>query len=255
MAGAWLRARRVVADLPAFRTTPVLEPLPLPPARHSQRLAVPADALPLPLLVVDVGRLTNVHALLAAEAGGGAGQEPLCPPELCVSLAIAGGEAAGPDTPGGNAEPGDADAGTVAPGGDARLWVRTRAVPAVPALEPPQDEEPAAIGVRAGGAGPTGGGAKPAGGVAGGGGGEPSPPASHERSGGQGEPGTHAAAAGAAAAGGQGEGDGGPGPVERETPGAVAWGERLLLELLPGAERGEVAIEVRARRRLGYGMW
>jgi hypothetical protein len=255
--GARLRARRVVADLPAFRTTPVLEPLPLPPARHSQRLAVPADALPPPLLVVDVGRLTNVHALLTAEAAGGAGQEPLCPPELCVRLALAGGGAAGPDAPElrDDAEPGGADAGAAAgagagaPGGRARLWVRTRAVPAVPALEPPQDEEPAAVGVRAGGAGAAGGGADE-------GGGQPGPPASNERGEGQGEAGAPAgggagAAAGAAAAGGRGEEDGGAGLVERETPGAVAWGERLLLELPPGAEQGEVAVEVRARRRRG----
>ncbi|KAK9834254.1 hypothetical protein WJX81_000411 [Elliptochloris bilobata] len=79
--------RVVVAELPPERTTTVLEPLPLPPARHSQRAAQPADALPPPLLIVDVLELANAPALLGAVEGSDGG--PLCPPELCVNVAVA----------------------------------------------------------------------------------------------------------------------------------------------------------------------
>lgn len=79
----------MIADLPPGRTTAVLEPLPLPPARHSQRLAVPADALPPALLVVDVGELVNAPALVRGSEAGGGGEELLCPPELYVSIAVA----------------------------------------------------------------------------------------------------------------------------------------------------------------------
>lgn len=44
-------ACRKTVELPAGEATPVLQPLPRPPRRHSQRLAVPASAQPPTLLV------------------------------------------------------------------------------------------------------------------------------------------------------------------------------------------------------------
>lgn len=92
------------------------------------------------------------------------------------------------------------------------LWVRTRAVPAVPAVEPPGDEEEApAVGMRAGGRDAPGGGN-----------------------------------GGGAEGGRRSEGGAETDQVAQATPGVVRWGERLLLELPSGAEKGTVAVEVRA---------
>lgn len=201
-----------MAELPADSTTAVLEPLPLPPARHSLRPALPADALPPPLLIVDVRELANVTALLGDEGSDGG---PLCPPELCVTVAVtdAGSQGRRPA-----ADDRDAAATGPAPvqqadGGDAgRLGMRTRAVPAVPAAEPPRDEgEAPALGVRAGGRN----GAEADGGAAG---------LEHEVS----DPNP----------------DPDAGPVERATPSAVRWRERLLLELPHGVDSLGVEVAV-----------
>ena len=72
---------RVTAELPAGATQQVLQPLPRPPARHSQRLAVPASAQPPALLLVDVEAGSGLNRLLLRRppAPGAAGTAVGCP--------------------------------------------------------------------------------------------------------------------------------------------------------------------------------
>ena len=83
---------RVTAELPAGSTQQVLQPLPRPPARHSQRLAVPASAHPPALLVVDVEGASGLNRLLApgAAGGGAADNGRVSAPELAVNLVLRG---------------------------------------------------------------------------------------------------------------------------------------------------------------------
>ena len=207
-----------MAELPPDSTTAVLEPLPLPPARHALRPALPSDALPPPLLVVDVRELTHVAALLGDE---GSEVGPLCPPELCVSVAVtaSGTQGRGPPTDGRAAAGAGSAPERLADAGDAgRLSLRTRAVPAVPAAEPPGDEgEVPALGVRAGGRDGAGAGGGEAG-------------REHEGLGPSFNPNP--------------DPDPDAGPVARATPGAVRWRERLLLELPHGVDWVGVEVAV-----------
>ena len=51
----WLiLAHRKTAELPTGEAIPLLQPLPRPPMRHNQRLAVPASAYPPTLIVADI---------------------------------------------------------------------------------------------------------------------------------------------------------------------------------------------------------
>ena len=54
---------RQTAELPAKGSTPVLQPLPQPPLRHSKSLQVGPEAQPAALLLVDVLTATNVAAI------------------------------------------------------------------------------------------------------------------------------------------------------------------------------------------------
>jgi len=56
---------RQTAELPAKGSTPVLQPLPQPPLRHSKSLQVAPEAQPAALLLVDVLTATNVAAINA----------------------------------------------------------------------------------------------------------------------------------------------------------------------------------------------
>ena len=71
------------AQLPSGKTTAVLQPLPRPPLRHSQRLAIPATAQPPVLLAANVVALSGLRALLGSEAEQGASS-----PELYVNLTL-----------------------------------------------------------------------------------------------------------------------------------------------------------------------
>ena len=54
-------------ELPAGEATPMLQPLPRPPRRHSQRLAVPASAQPPTLLVAHIeGIQVSCHIYLSS---------------------------------------------------------------------------------------------------------------------------------------------------------------------------------------------
>lgn len=84
---------RVTAELPAGATQQVLQPLPRPPARHSQRLSVPASAQPPALLLVDVEAGSGLNRLLlsaapGASSGGDGGR--VSAPELAVNLTLRG---------------------------------------------------------------------------------------------------------------------------------------------------------------------
>ena len=59
---------RQTAELPAKGSTPVLQPLPQPPLRHSKSLQVAPEAQPAALLLVDVLTATNVAAINAPQA-------------------------------------------------------------------------------------------------------------------------------------------------------------------------------------------
>ena len=87
MPAGLLSARRVTAELPAGATTQVLQPLPRPPQRHSQRLAVPATAQPPVLLLVDVEAASGVGGL---GKGGAAAGDDVAAPELAVNLRLRG---------------------------------------------------------------------------------------------------------------------------------------------------------------------
>ena len=54
---------RQTAKLPAKGSTPVLQPLPQPPLRHSKSLQLAPEAQPAALLLVDVLTATNVAAI------------------------------------------------------------------------------------------------------------------------------------------------------------------------------------------------
>ncbi|DBA65522.1 TPA: hypothetical protein ACH3X2_003178 [Trebouxia sp. C0005] len=54
---------RQTAELPATGSTPVLQPLPQPPLRHSKSLQVGPEAQPAALLLVDVLTATNVAGI------------------------------------------------------------------------------------------------------------------------------------------------------------------------------------------------
>ena len=56
---------RQTAELPAKGSTPVLQPLPQPPLRHSKSLQVAPEAQPAALLLVDVLTATHVAAISA----------------------------------------------------------------------------------------------------------------------------------------------------------------------------------------------
>jgi len=58
---------RQTAELPAKGSTPVLQPLPQPPLRHSKSLQVAPEAQPAALLLVDVLTATNVVAINAPQ--------------------------------------------------------------------------------------------------------------------------------------------------------------------------------------------
>ena len=58
---------RQTAELPAKGSTPVLQPLPQPPLRHSKSLQVAPEAQPAALLLVDVLTATNVAAINAPQ--------------------------------------------------------------------------------------------------------------------------------------------------------------------------------------------
>ena len=58
---------RQTAELPAKGSTPVLQPLPQPPLRHSKSLQIAPEAQPAALLLVDVLTATNVAAINAPQ--------------------------------------------------------------------------------------------------------------------------------------------------------------------------------------------
>ena len=69
----------------------MLQPLPRPPQRHSQRLAVPATAQPPVLLLVDVGAASGLGGLARGGNGGGdAAGDDVAAPELAVNLRLRG---------------------------------------------------------------------------------------------------------------------------------------------------------------------
>ncbi len=67
MTVAWLVVYRQTAELPAKGSTPVLQPLPQPPLRHSKSLQVAPEAQPAALLLVDVLTATNVATINATQ--------------------------------------------------------------------------------------------------------------------------------------------------------------------------------------------
>ncbi len=58
---------RQTAELPAKGSTPVLQPLPQPPLRHSKSLQVAPEAQPAALLLVDVLTATSVAEINAPQ--------------------------------------------------------------------------------------------------------------------------------------------------------------------------------------------
>ena len=74
---------RQTAELPAKGSTPVLQPLPQPPLRHSKSLQVAPEAQPAALLLVDVLTATHVAAISAShdqqqEEGASDVQQTIC---------------------------------------------------------------------------------------------------------------------------------------------------------------------------------
>ena len=67
---------RQTAELPAKGSTPVLQPLPQPPLRHSKSLQVAPEAQPATLLLVDVLIATNVAAINAPPTSASGCAEP-----------------------------------------------------------------------------------------------------------------------------------------------------------------------------------
>lgn len=63
---------RRTAELPAKGSTPVLQPLPQPPLRHSKNLQVAPEAQPAALLLVDVLTATGMAGMGPPDAQQGA---------------------------------------------------------------------------------------------------------------------------------------------------------------------------------------
>ena len=80
-----LPACRKTAELPPGETTPVLQPLPRPPQRHSQRLAVPISAQPPTLLMAHIEGMQGLAASLTGQL-----QEQGSAPEVYLSLSLQG---------------------------------------------------------------------------------------------------------------------------------------------------------------------
>ena len=80
-----LPACRKTAELPPGETTPVLQPLPRPPQRHSQRLAVPISAQPPTLLMAHIEGVQGLAASLMGQL-----QEQGSAPEVYLSLSLQG---------------------------------------------------------------------------------------------------------------------------------------------------------------------
>ena len=79
--------RRKTAELPPGETTPVLQPLPRPPRRHLQRLAVPASAQPPTLLVAHLEGAAGLMASLRGDQGADSGGSV---PDVYISLSLQG---------------------------------------------------------------------------------------------------------------------------------------------------------------------
>jgi hypothetical protein len=81
---------RVAVTLEPDVATPVLQPLPKPPLRSSDRLLIPVDALPPPLLGVEVQALTwrtpQVAGVASPRAPGSESTDRCC---LYVVLSLA----------------------------------------------------------------------------------------------------------------------------------------------------------------------
>ncbi|KAK9908805.1 hypothetical protein WJX75_003140 [Coccomyxa subellipsoidea] len=78
------------AVLQSGKSTAVLQPLPRPPQRHSQRLAIPATAQPPVLLVANVACASGLAAVLGDAAGRGVSK-----PDLYLNLTLQSGVEAG----------------------------------------------------------------------------------------------------------------------------------------------------------------
>jgi hypothetical protein len=81
---------RETAVLQSGKSTAVLQPLPRPPQRHSQRLAIPATAQPPVLLVANVACASGLAAVLGDAAGRGVSK-----PDLYLNLTLQSGVEAG----------------------------------------------------------------------------------------------------------------------------------------------------------------
>ncbi|KAK9815130.1 hypothetical protein WJX73_008307 [Symbiochloris irregularis] len=73
-------------ELAAGKVTPMLQPLPKPPLRHTQRHALPAQALPPPLLLLDVVRM-HCTGSIGGSSASVSGQR-----ELLVTISLQSGE-------------------------------------------------------------------------------------------------------------------------------------------------------------------
>ncbi len=81
---------RETAVLAPGKSTAMLQPLPRPPQRHSQRLAIPATAQPPVLLVANVASASDLAAVLGQAVGQGASK-----PDLYINLTLRSGDDVG----------------------------------------------------------------------------------------------------------------------------------------------------------------
>ena len=77
---------RETAELAPGKSTAMLQPLPRPPQRHSQRLAIPATAQPPVLLVANVASASGLAAVLGQLKGRGGFK-----PDLYINLTLRSG--------------------------------------------------------------------------------------------------------------------------------------------------------------------
>lgn len=81
---------RETAVLAPGKSTAMLQPLPRPPQRHSQRLAIPATAQPPVLLVANVESASGLAVVLGEAVGRGVSK-----PDLYINLTLRSGDDVG----------------------------------------------------------------------------------------------------------------------------------------------------------------